>query len=653
MAVVNYTYTTISFPNSSTTFPLGIDSLGRIVGGYDYNNVEHSFILINGTYTSFDPPLATGGSEADGINASNQVVGSYANIYGNHGYLFNPSNGTYTTLDDPYATGGTHATAISSTGEVVGYYVNSSGNHGFLYNNGIYTTLDDPLATEGTEAYGINKYGQIVGDYIDSSGSIHGFLYQNGSYTTLDDPQATVIGTSARGITDTGLIFGEFGGIHSFIYSNGVYTTISEPVGAIGTHVFGVNSEGQIVGYYSTNSGLNGFLGVSSALSAPTLALNNFGTSEGWSNQDQYYRQLIDVNGDGTPDVVGFGSNGVYEALNQGNGSFGSTQLALSDFGTNEGWSSQSVYQRTLVDVNGDGKPDIVGFGSNGVYEALNQGNGTFGSAQPAIGNFGTNEGWSNQDQYPRQLTDVNGDGTPDIVGFGSNGVYVALNQGNGTFGSVQLAIGNFGTNEGWSSQSVYERTLVDVNGDGKPDIVGFGSSGVYVALNQGNGTFGAAQLAISNFGTNEGWSSQDQYPRMLVDVNGDGKPDIVGFGANGVYVALNQGNGTFAPAQLALSDFGTNEGWSSQSVYQRTLVDVNGDGKPDIVGFGSNGVYAALNQGNGTFAPAQLDLYNFGTSQGWSNFGVYPRGFSDINGAGKPDIFGFGTAGLYLSAPV
>src|SRR5690606_7457192 len=34
--------------------------------------------------------------------------------------------------------------------------------------------------------------------------------------------------------------------------------------------------------------------------------------------------------------------------------------------------------------------------------------------------------GWSDDDRYPRQVADVNGDGRADIVGFGEAGVYVA-----------------------------------------------------------------------------------------------------------------------------------------------------------------------------------------------------------------------------------
>jgi hypothetical protein len=288
---------------------------------------------------------------------------------------------------------------------------------------------------------------------------------------------------------------------------------------------------------------------------------------------------------------VGFGAAGVYVALGQADGTFGAPTLALDNFGTLEGWSSQSVYERTLADVNGDGLPDLVGFGGQGVYVALNEGDGVFGAPKLAINNFGTDEGWSSQDQYPRFLADVNHDGKADIVGFGAAGVYVALGQADGTFGAPTLALMSFGTLEDWISQRGYERTLADVNGDGLPDVVGFFPSGVYVALNEGDGVFSAPTLAINDPAAY--WSSQLDNPGILLtDVNQDGRADIVGFGAQGVYVALGQADGSFGPYRLELNNFGWSEGWDDAETEPRIYLATNG--KPTILGFGGAGVYTA-----------------------------------------------------------
>jgi probable HAF family extracellular repeat protein len=55
---------------------------------------------------------------------------------------------TYTTLDGPSAINNTQALGINASGQIVGSYSNASGIHGFLYSNGTYTALDDPLVQQ-------------------------------------------------------------------------------------------------------------------------------------------------------------------------------------------------------------------------------------------------------------------------------------------------------------------------------------------------------------------------------------------------------------------------------------------------------------------------------------------------------------------------
>ena len=84
---------------------------------------------------------------------------------------------------------------------------------------------------------------------------------------------------------------------------------------------------------------------------------------------------------------------------------------------------------------------------------------------------------------YPRELGDVNGDEMADIVGFASSGVYASLASGNGSFATPTFELGAFAPGAGgWISDDLYPRQLADVNGDGSADIVGFASFGVYVS---------------------------------------------------------------------------------------------------------------------------------------------------------------------------
>ena len=122
----------------------------------------------------------------------------------------------------------------------------------------------------------------------------------------------------------------------------------------------------------------------------------------------------------------------------------------------------------------------------------------------------------------------------------------MSRNNGNGTFQPPQLVVANFGYNAGGWRVDQHPRFLADLTGDGRADIVGFGDAGVYVSLNNGNGTFQAPQLAHCEFRLQRGGWRVDQHPRFLAELTGDGRADVVGFGNAGVWVALNNGNGTF-----------------------------------------------------------------------------------------------------------
>ncbi|NNM78585.1 hypothetical protein HJG53_16985 [Sphingomonas sp. ID1715] len=346
--------------------------------------------------------------------------------------------------------------------------------------------------------------------------------------------------------------------------------------------------------------------------SSVTQASSSFGadpSAGGWTQGSVYPRMTGDVNGDGRADLVGFGGAGVFAALADGNGGFGSAYQASSLFGADlgaGGWLSVDAAPRTLGDINGDGRDDLIGFGGAGVFAALADGNGGFGSAYFAKNSFGSDlsaGGWASNKAHPRLLGDINGDGRDDLVGFGGAGVFAALADGNGGFGSAYLSSTSFGADlsaGGWTNNDASPRLLADVNGDGRDDLVGFGGAGVFAALADGNGGFGAAYLASSSFGADPGaggWASQTAFPRQVADINGDGRADLVGFGGSGVYVALGQSDGRFAAPVLDVGLMGQNAsagGWTDNDKYPRMLADTNADGRADLIGFGNNGVFVA-----------------------------------------------------------
>ena len=338
----------------------------------------------------------------------------------------------------------------------------------------------------------------------------------------------------------------------------------------------------------------------------PTRWVDDFGFNAGW-RVENHPRMLADVNGDGRADVVGFRDDGVLVSLSTGTG-FTPPRRWVDDFGFNAGWRVEN-HPRMLADVNGDGRADVVGFGNDGVLVSLSTGYVLTGFTSPTrwVDDFGFNAGGWRVENHPRMLADVNGDGRADVVGFYGTGVFVSLSTGTG-FTLPRLWVDDFGFIAGGWRVENHPRMLADVNGDGRADVVGFGNDGVLVSLSTGisptPGTgFTSPTQWVDDFGFIAGGWRVENHPRMLADVNGDGRADVVGFGNDGVLVSLSTGTGFTSP-RLWVDDFGFNAGGWRVENHPRMLADVNDDGRADVVGFGNDGVFVSLSTGTGFTPP-------------------------------------------------
>jgi hypothetical protein len=241
--------------------------------------------------------------------------------------------------------------------------------------------------------------------------------------------------------------------------------------------------------------------------------------------------------------------------------------------------------------VNGDGRDDAVGFGLDGIYVALSNGGSFEANASRWSTAFGYLHGWRVW-KHPRTFADVDGDGDDDAVGFGADGIYVALSNGSSFESNPSRWTTALSSDQGWPAFH-HPRALADVNGDGLADAVGFGTDGIYIALSNGVSFAANSVRWTTAFSYYAGWRDSD-HPRVLADVNGDGKADAVGFGLDGVYVALSDGSSFETNPTRGTTAFDYNHGWRV-SDHPRTFADVNGDGMFDAAGFGLDGVYIAL----------------------------------------------------------
>ncbi len=361
--------------------------------------------------------------------------------------------------------------------------------------------------------------------------------------------------------------------------------------------------------------------------------LVDFGSNTGNWQEDRHPKQMADVNGDARPDIVAFGDHSVQVSLSK-DSYFAHSSPWINSFSYQQGWR-RGTHLRKLADVNGDGLADVVGFYDDGVHVAISTGS-SFSSEKIWINAFTHQQGWDGSNTQ-RTLVDVNNDGRADILGFGADGVFVSLSQGN-RFSAPQRYSIDFGHNQGWRSDQ-HMRSLADVNGDGYIDVVAINASQVYVALGSGSHFAAKTPWSTQFTRTNGGWL-EDKHPRQLLDINGDGQADLVGFSNSGLQVALSTGT-RFAASQLWSSDYGYSAGWRIKT-HQRMIVDVNGDGITDLLGINQNGIHVSYGDGQ-SFSSATIISSDFSNlSRDWDQ-----RSLADVNGDGLIDVIGFHAEGV------
>jgi hypothetical protein len=306
----------------------------------------------------------------------------------------------------------------------------------------------------------------------------------------------------------------------------------------------------------------------------------------GWTSQNIVPRVVGDINGDGKADIVGFAAGGVWAMTSAGRG-FNPAYLAIESYCVAHNWSVQSLFPRMLGDVNGDGWADIVGFGRGGVFVSLaivdysKRHEVKFAAPNFVLPTFGIDQTWESQDRYPRFLADVDGDKRADIIGFGNGAIFVSFSNGVG-FTDPQAFSEYFTSNGGYSwndldqnGKSLYGRTVADINGDGRADIVGFYAWGTTVMTSNGR-SFNPPYIANYEFSYGT-WGIPNAQPRMLADVNGDRKADIVGFKADGVHVSLVQSISTAALDVQACERFSPNiEAKCMEKVYNKAIKQLD-----------------------------------------------------------------------------
>ena len=270
----------------------------------------------------------------------------------------------------------------------------------------------------------------------------------------------------------------------------------------------------------------------------------------------------------------------------------------------------QLMIRIAVADFNRDGRADIV-FACEGLNQRNPDGtmttaldplllalSGPDGKLRDATANIAGQEngGLVAGLNFSHEICagDINGDGAPDIYTGGT----LLLNDGTGRFSNATAQLPNELRN---SRIYIMSSAIGDLNGDGIGDLVVAYADGApngesgYVWLSQ-NGSKGFAGRKLVPLPPGRYGAGKTKFNDCrLVDVTGDGRPDIV-FGVTRaapyysgrtLQILVNQGTDTFgdqtATRVSAPDDLDRQHGQGILSV-----VDVNRDGLPDIVHTGA-----------------------------------------------------------------
>jgi len=337
---------------------------------------------------------------------------------------------------------------------------------------------------------------------------------------------------------------------------------------------------------------------------------------------------FADFDGDGTVDMAGgITGNKIAIYTNSSNTDSLSYQLRL----TVTPAFSNTPLGILAADFTGDGRPELVVFSSTAYSIFKNTSTGNAISFDPSVhlGSGGI---------YSQAATDIDSDGKIDLVsGFTSSSNAFSVLRNIGVGGNIAFALPvrvSFGSVPGGSGTVGADNIVsaVDVDGDGKPDVVTKSRFFPPFLIYRNTSTPGTIRFAnnvsVTSGGT--GINGNGNFEMKLGDIDGDNKPEIAFIVPDSGFVAVYRntstvGNISYTPKMRFASGY---------NPYGLAFNDMDGDSKTDLVVARYADSITLLRNNS---SPGNISFETWRSYKaGYTLLTAHP---ADVDGDGKADI--------------